>query len=548
MTVSRRGFMAGLALTGAAALPVAYYTHRHLARLREDEEHPATPGEATLDLAATEAMRLGDRLRGIWDLRLLGTDAGLPGLPLEGLELVLDVAPRGLGLIGYLDTPERLRGPQEPRFRLLGDLVGARYARIRWRLVDGNTASMTPSYDCSAVFDEVWDNLANAGDGTLSGRIERLVRSPLQAQEDFRFVAVKRPFPLARERIGLNERLLAWLISPQHRLFHQLWHASRDKWHRLSEKQRNALRGVGWQPGPLDRERDARGRHKDRNASGIDFFFMHRHMLHTARSMQDLPSWRRLPLPGVPLAHDRVGFLRYFDNPDGCSVPPAWVAVDDDEYTEWLRGLKSAEGYHANFLVWESQYQDPEYLAKLTLGQFGSEMELGMHDWLHMRWASVTRDPSNGAPVMSDRVPSDFSPRWFRPENDFLGDPFSSHVNPVFWSFHGWIDDRIEDWYRAHERFHPGEVQRREVEGIQWFAPGRWVEVGDPWLGPATHGCGLSDVQASSNSVELDVETMKLALRIIFSEEDQLSGWLKRAPRRPWYARNLKLARDQLRR
>lgn len=81
---------------------------------------------------------------------------------------------------------------------------------------------------------------------------------------------------------------------------------------------------------------------------------------------------------------------------------------------------------------------------------------------------------------MTDRFPADFAPRWFRPENDFLGDPFSSHVNPVFWSFHGWIDDRIEDWYRAHERFHPGEVQRREVEGIQWFAPGRWVEVGDP--------------------------------------------------------------------
>ncbi len=33
------------------------------------------------------------------------------------------------------------------------------------------------------------------------------------------------------------------------------------------------------------------------------------------------------------------------------------------------------------------------YLAKLTLGQFGSELELGMHDWLHMRWASVTRTP-----------------------------------------------------------------------------------------------------------------------------------------------------------
>ncbi len=95
--------MAGLALTGAAALPVAYYTHRHLTR----EEEPQTPDEASLDLAATDGIRLGDRLRGLWDLRLVGGDAELPGLPREGLQLVLDVAPKGRGLIGYLDTPER---------------------------------------------------------------------------------------------------------------------------------------------------------------------------------------------------------------------------------------------------------------------------------------------------------------------------------------------------------------------------------------------------------------------------------------------------------
>ena len=82
--------MAGLALTGAAALPVAYYTHRHLTR----EEEPQTPDEASLDLAATDGIRLGDRLRGLWDLRLVGGDAELPGLPREGLQLVLDVAPR----------------------------------------------------------------------------------------------------------------------------------------------------------------------------------------------------------------------------------------------------------------------------------------------------------------------------------------------------------------------------------------------------------------------------------------------------------------------
>ncbi|MFH0083670.1 twin-arginine translocation signal domain-containing protein, partial [Pseudomonas aeruginosa] len=66
MTVSRRGFMAGLALTGAAALPVAYYTRRHLAR---EEEEPPTADEAVLDLADTAGMRLGGRLRGVWDLR-----------------------------------------------------------------------------------------------------------------------------------------------------------------------------------------------------------------------------------------------------------------------------------------------------------------------------------------------------------------------------------------------------------------------------------------------------------------------------------------------
>ncbi|WNP96853.1 hypothetical protein, partial [Pseudomonas aeruginosa] len=38
---------------------------------------------------------------GLWDLRLVGGDAELPGLPLEGLQLVLDVAPKGRGLIGY---------------------------------------------------------------------------------------------------------------------------------------------------------------------------------------------------------------------------------------------------------------------------------------------------------------------------------------------------------------------------------------------------------------------------------------------------------------
>ncbi|MBD9608222.1 hypothetical protein ACVK1X_000300 [Pseudomonas sp. PvR086] len=537
MTISRRWFMAGLALTGAA-VPAAYYGHREWTK----PDPTITPGEATVDLADTAGQQLANSLRGIWDIRFEGSQAGLDGLPQHGLELFLDIAQRGRGLRGCLDTAQQLRGEAEPRYRVIGDLVSPDASQLYWRLIDRQSANGAPAYELAVTFDEVWADFGNAGSGTLSGRILRLDRPLGLLELDNRFVARKRLFPEARERVGLNPPLLAWLISPEHRLFHQLWHASRDKWHKLSKDQQDALRGIGWQPGPRGNERDARGPRKDRNGSGVDFFFMHRHMLGTARSMQDLPSWSSFPMPQPELERDRRGFARYFDNHDGTALPPTWLAAEDTEYTQWVSDIKTAETYHSNFQVWESRYRDPRYLSKLTLGQFGSEVELGLHDWLHMRWASVPRDPSNGQPVPFARDPADFAARWYAPENDFLGDPFSSHVNPVFWHFHGWIDDRLEDWFRAHERFHPGELSRLEVNGVPWFAPGRWVEVDDPWLGPSTHGCSTTPGLQVGKSVEMDPETMKLALRITFgTDEKKLAGLFRRVPQRPWYARNLKV-------
>jgi hypothetical protein len=536
MTISRRGFIAGLALTGAA-VPAVYYAHRELTR----EEFPVTPDEATVDLADTAGQRLADKLRGVWRVRLSGHVPSLAGLPVEDLELFLDIAPRGRGLRGYLDTAERLRGPDEPRYQVVGDLVAGEAATLYWRLVPGDSPDGTPTHECEVVLDEVWADFGNAGSGTLSGRILSLDRALDQLEVDSRFVATKRLFPEARQRIGLTPALLTRLISPEHRLFHQLWHASRDKWHTLSEDKREALRGIGWQPGPRGNERDARGKRKDRNGSGVDFFFMHRHMLGKARAVQDLPSWTRFPMPQPELVRDRSGFARYFDNHDGFSLPPTWLAAGDDTYTKWVSDIKQAETYHSNFEVWESQYRDPRYLSKLTLGQFGSEVELGLHDWLHMRWASVPRDPSNGSAVPFARDPADFAGRWFSAENDFLGDPFSSHVNPVFWHFHGWIDDRLEDWFKAHERFHPGEVSRRVVNDVPWFAPGRWVEVADPWLGPDTHGCSTTPGLQPGRTLEMDPEVMKLALRITFGDEDKIANLFRKVPQRPWYARHLKV-------
>ena len=55
----------------------------------------------------------------------------------------------------------------------------------------------------------------------------------------------------------------------------------------------------------------------------------------------------------------------------------------------------------------------------------------------------------------------DFDPMWDDPKYDYLGEFYSSHVNPLFWRLHGWVDDRIEDWFNAHESMQPGEIERQ---------------------------------------------------------------------------------------
>jgi len=235
MTISRRGFIAGLAITGAAA-PAAFYAHRALTQADE----PVTPGEATVELADTAGQQLADQLRGRWRIEFNGREAGLEGLPADDLELWLDIAPRGRGVRGYLDTAAVLQGETAPQYRILGDLVAPDAKRMHWRLTRSDALNGQPDYEFSFSLDEVWGTYGNAGSGTLSGRVQRLDRPLGLPEQDNRFVALKHTFPEARERIALEAPLLAWLVAPEHRLFHQLWHASRDTWHELSEYKRNA--------------------------------------------------------------------------------------------------------------------------------------------------------------------------------------------------------------------------------------------------------------------------------------------------------------------
>jgi hypothetical protein len=109
---------------------------------------------------------------------------------------------------------------------------------------------------------------------------------------------------------------------------------------------------------------------------------------------------------------------------------------------------------------------------------------------MHMRWATAQpRDPQTGKPAVRDSY--DIDPKWDVADNDYLGDFHSSHVNPIFWKLHGWVDDCIGAWQVAHDAAHPGQVKPQEVRGIPWYAPGPWVLKANPfdWPGAGTsHG------------------------------------------------------------
>ena len=102
---------------------------------------------------------------------------------------------------------------------------------------------------------------------------------------------------------------------------------------------------------------------------------------------------------------------------------------------------------------------------------------------MHMRWSSVSRDPNNV--IQQIREDFDFDDKWSDQKYDYLGEFYSSHVNPIFWRLHGWVDDRIEDWFNAYDASERREVERYEYQGVSWFKSGKWVQSSTPFYWPA---------------------------------------------------------------
>jgi hypothetical protein len=303
-------------------------------------------------------------------------------------------------------------------------------------------------------------------------------------------VAVQRDFLPPRQipGVALIPEAVQMLASRRHRLQHAVWHTVRLLWHPLAGHP-DVVREIdrrGWWPArppfhpdnTLDLEAGA----------GEDFLFMHRAMIamfrevYAAAGVAPPSGWTALPPAAVPqtvYVPATDGESRHVLDPSasGSMVPPPQRDRDND------RMVKSPAFLGGVMRPLSALFRSPRALSALTLGQLGNLLEWTIHGWMHVRWTHTTYDPATGDPIGRSGL-FDIDPRWDDPGNDDLGDFYSSHVHPVFWRLHGWIDDRIGEWAAAHA----GRVQPRTVEGIPWFAAdGQLVLAEDPFSGPSAH-------------------------------------------------------------
>jgi hypothetical protein len=476
-------------------------------------------------------------LRGIWTYRSFANTPGIVGdfskLEVWEAELSLEVGQGGRvhGLLG--ERPETATGA-EPYLFLEGEVVPGNPTTIRWR-AKGRPQSEYDGwiYDYIGYLAPDWLDATHPRPAIIGTVTRTVAHGTAPAGSVFSFIAVKSDFLEPRIVIPLAKPVVDMIASAEHRHHHALWHASRDEWANLSDAKKDALRALGWQPGPNGKERASLSRDRFTNGSGEDFFFMHRRMVRDVRGMDpSVGTWTRLPLPQFPSSFAAGTKSSHIGNLNGYAVPPAWIVPGDPDTTSWLVELRKPSTLYEKFQAWEMLYTDPPYLASLSLGELGSRIEFTIHNWMHMRWASITLDPSSdkterGLPLPAGRAPLDFDSKWVDPDYDYLGETFSSHVNPIFWRLHGWVNDRIDDWYGAQEAARPGTVKRKQLYGIDWFeSDGRWVLSEEPWEGLRAeqgsdhheHG-DHSDHGHDHGGLSLDVPTMRKALTIIFGPE-----------------------------
>lgn len=233
--------------------------------------------------------------------------------------------------------------------------------------------------------------------------------------------------------LTLPEQVTAELASRRRRLHLYVWHRLRQSWPRLRDEERREVEGISPSWVPPRPALDPHGRPIHDNDSGKDFLCMNRRMI----------GWlnRALAAAAEGDATSRLrGWLRV--PPPGDSHYPVPDFPDSG-----LERLKSDDYYERHLATWERRYTDADYLRRVTLGRLGSEIEFTIANDMQLRWAAPSTVGYRPTTVIVQGIDS----RWDAPAYDYLGDVYASHVNPLFWKLRSWVDDRVEDWRRAHE-------------------------------------------------------------------------------------------------
>jgi hypothetical protein len=238
--------------------------------------------------------------------------------------------------------------------------------------------------------------------------------------------------------------------SPAMRVRHEMWHFVRAVWKNPSfgAAGKGFLTQLGWALPDNRAPMDGDGRLILDNAAGEDFLFMHRDMIRmtdmslAAENEPPITRWSSVPGP------------MDLETP----VPPAWEYNDPTQTTEenegmtrFLQFIKSDQYFDDTMRTRAAFFENQSNLGRLSLGALGNLVEMTIHNAMHMRW-SEEPNPYRTQSIFRILAGQDtYDSTWDAVSYDYLGDTFSSHVNPHFWYLHGWVDSLIDRWAIANE-------------------------------------------------------------------------------------------------
>lgn len=265
------------------------------------------------------------------------------------------------------------------------------------------------------------------------------------------------------------------LASADVRVHHLLWHALRDSWHDFTAAQRQQVQDMHpeWVPA-IPRFVSTPDGVRINPAAGESFLYMHRQMIQGVNEhLAELGEPALVPWDSIPSPGDAV-----YPVPGRTPHGPA-----DDVKSD---AAGTALAARAAALTDDALRSNP-------LATIGAYVESQVHDYLHMRWAGSPGAMADFPPFDPLAVHLEIPAHFDAPDVDWLGHPYSSHVNPVFWKLHGWVDLVIERW-RVANGLHHVEWTDTWVGGLHTHTPHHDphppmpMDGGGGGMAPASHG------------------------------------------------------------